>query len=56
MYLGSARCEEELEALRRRQAAGGFDVDVYRILLRYFSNRPNLDWHDLRVDEIPVEP
>jgi len=29
-------------------------VDVYRILLRYFSNHPNLDWHDLRVNPIPV--
>jgi DNA polymerase-3 subunit epsilon len=54
LYLGSARSEEDLEALRAREAGGGFDVDVYRILLRYFSNHPNLDWHDLRADRTPV--
>jgi DNA polymerase-3 subunit epsilon len=54
MYVGSARSEEDLEALRTREADGGFDVDVYRILLRYFSNHPNPDWHDLRVRETPV--
>ncbi|HXP67327.1 MAG TPA: exonuclease domain-containing protein [Steroidobacteraceae bacterium] len=52
MYLGSARSEEDLEVLRGREAGGGFDVDVYRILLRYFSNHPNLDWHDLGVNPI----
>lgn len=54
MYLGSARSEEELEALRTRQAPGGFDVNVYRILLRYFANHPDLDWHELRADKIAV--
>jgi DNA polymerase-3 subunit epsilon len=54
MYLGSARSEEEFEALRAREAGGGFDVDVYRILLRYFSNHPNLEWHDLRSNQSPV--
>jgi DNA polymerase-3 subunit epsilon len=54
MYLGSARSEEDLEALRTRTAPGGFDVDVYRILQRYFSHHPHLDWHDLRVNPIPV--
>jgi len=48
MYLGSARTEEELAALSTRRAYAAFDVDVYKILLRYFSNHPNLDWHDLR--------
>ena len=52
MYLGSARSEEDLAALSARSAAGGFDVDVYRMLLRYFSNHPNLEWHDLRADKI----
>jgi DNA polymerase-3 subunit epsilon len=47
MYLGSARSEEELESLRTRRAYPAFDVDVYKILQRYFSNHPNLDWHDL---------
>jgi hypothetical protein len=48
MYLGSARSEEELATFRTRHAYAVFDVDVYKILLRYFSNHPNLDWHDLR--------
>ncbi len=48
MYLGSARSEEELAALSLRPACPAFDVDVYKILQRYFSNHPNLDWHDLR--------
>ncbi|HMI75063.1 MAG TPA: hypothetical protein VK495_10155, partial [Steroidobacteraceae bacterium] len=48
MYLGSARSEDELAALSTRHAYGVFDVDVYKILLRYFSNHPNLDWLDLR--------
>jgi DNA polymerase III subunit epsilon len=49
-YLGSARSAEELDAFRtQRPSAGfGFDVDVYKILLRYFSNHSGLDWHDLR--------
>jgi len=52
MYLGSARSEEELAALSTRQAYAAFDVDVYKILLRHFSNHPNLDWHDLRAEKI----
>jgi DNA polymerase-3 subunit epsilon len=52
MYLGSARTEEELAALSTRHAYAAFDVDVYKILLRYFSNHPNLDWHDLRAAKI----
>jgi DNA polymerase-3 subunit epsilon len=48
MYLGSARTEDELAALSTRHAYGVFDVDVYKILLRHFSNHPNLDWLDLR--------
>jgi DNA polymerase-3 subunit epsilon len=51
MYLGSARSEAELAALRLRPACAAFDVDVYKILQRYFSNHPNLDWHDLRAPE-----
>jgi DNA polymerase-3 subunit epsilon len=47
MYLGSARSEDELATLRTRQNYAAFDVDVYKILLRYFSNHPKLDWHDL---------
>ncbi len=47
-YLGSARSEEELAVLELARGLPAFDVDVYRILQRYFSNHPNLDWHDLR--------
>jgi DNA polymerase III subunit epsilon len=47
-YLGSARGADELAALKERRADAAFDVDVYKILLRYFSNHPKLEWHDLR--------
>jgi DNA polymerase III subunit epsilon len=47
-YLGTARSEEELAALRVKDGGGTFDADVYRILVRYFSNHPKLDWHDMR--------
>jgi DNA polymerase III subunit epsilon len=52
MYLGSAGTEEELAALSTRCAHAAFDADVYKILLRYFSNHPKLDWHDLRAAKI----
>ena len=48
MYLGSARSEEELVSLSLQPACPVFDVDVYKILQRYLSNHPNLEWHDLR--------
>src|ERR1700733_3118130 len=48
MYLGSARSAEELAALSMRRSYPAFDVDVYKILQRYFSNHPNLEWHELR--------
>jgi DNA polymerase-3 subunit epsilon len=47
-YIGTARTEEELDLLRAKDARPAFDVDVYRILMRYFANHPKLDWHDLR--------
>ena len=47
-YLGTARCEDELTALRAKPACACFDADVYKILVRYFSNHPKLDWIDLR--------
>jgi DNA polymerase III subunit epsilon len=47
-YLGSARCAEDLAALAKQAAGTAFDVDVYKILLRYFSSHPKLEWHDLR--------
>jgi DNA polymerase-3 subunit epsilon len=46
-YLGSARSEDELAAFGSGEAGVLFDVDVYKILVRYFSNHPKLDWHDL---------
>jgi DNA polymerase-3 subunit epsilon len=49
MYLGSARSAEDLAVLSMPRAYPAFDVDVYKILQRYFSNHPNLDWHELRV-------
>jgi DNA polymerase-3 subunit epsilon len=54
MYLGSARSDEELASLSARIAYPAFDVDVYKILQRYFSNHPNLDWHDLRAQNTTV--
>jgi DNA polymerase-3 subunit epsilon len=45
-YVGSARSEEELADLRDAESA--FDVDVYNLLVRYFSHHTALDWHDLR--------
>jgi DNA polymerase III subunit epsilon len=51
-YLGTARNEEELAEIGSRASAGGgaprFDADVYKILLRYFSNHGKLDWQELR--------
>ena len=46
-YLGTARSEEELAELARKPADGAFDVDVYRILVRYLSKNPDAAWHDL---------
>jgi DNA polymerase-3 subunit epsilon len=53
-YLGTARTEEELAELGAREASAAFDVDVYRILTRYFAKNPKLDWLDLRRTEWPV--
>jgi DNA polymerase-3 subunit epsilon len=47
-YLGTARCADDLAALATQRAGSAFDVDVYKILLRYLSNHPKLEWHDLR--------
>jgi DNA polymerase-3 subunit epsilon len=53
-YLGTARTEEELADLGSRESGAAFDVDVYRILVRYFTKHPKLDWLDLRRSERPV--
>jgi DNA polymerase-3 subunit epsilon len=50
-YLGTARTEEELAALCGTDSSVAFDVDVYRILVRYFAKNPNLNWLDLRQSE-----
>ncbi len=47
-YLGTARSDEELSALRARDSSEAFDIDVYRMLTRYFAKHPTLDWIDLR--------
>jgi hypothetical protein len=47
-YLDTARQEEELEELKRKDRPCGFDVDVYRILARHFAKQPAPDWQDLR--------
>jgi DNA polymerase-3 subunit epsilon len=52
MYLGSARSEEDLAALGATHSSPAFDVDVYKILQRYFSNHSKLDWLDLRAGKI----
>jgi DNA polymerase-3 subunit epsilon len=47
-YLGTARTDEQLAELCAGDAGPAFDVDVYRILARYFARNPKLDWIDLR--------
>ena len=46
-YLGSARCEDELQSLAVRDAPAACDPHVYRVLVRYLASHPKLDWHDL---------
>ena len=53
-YLGTARTDEELAALRTRESSVAFDIDVYRILVRYFAKNPKLDWLDLQPTQRPV--
>ena len=47
-YLGTARSDEELAELAGRSLQPIFDVDVYRILVRYLGKNPDAKWHDLR--------
>jgi hypothetical protein len=46
-YLGTARSDEELAELKGKDARADFDVDVYRILVRYLAKNPGVDWRDL---------
>jgi DNA polymerase-3 subunit epsilon len=46
-YLGTARSEAEIAAFAAERQGVDFDADVYRILVRYFSNHPKLEWRDL---------
>ncbi|MEA3107394.1 MAG: polymerase subunit epsilon [Gammaproteobacteria bacterium] len=48
VYVGTARSEDELDELRTKAAPAAFDVDVYRILVRYLAKNPRVDWRDLR--------
>jgi DNA polymerase III subunit epsilon len=48
VYLGTARSEEELAELASKHAHAFFDVDVYRIVVRYLAKNPKIEWHDLR--------
>ena len=48
VYLGTARSEEELSELAAKPTRASFDVDVYRILVRYLAKNPAFKWHDLR--------
>jgi len=50
-YLGTARSEDELTELAGKRAHAAFDVDVYRILVRYLAKNPDAAWHDLRTQE-----
>ena len=43
-YIGTARTDEELAALAAQESSAAFDVDVYRILVRYMAKNPKLDW------------
>jgi DNA polymerase-3 subunit epsilon len=46
-YLGTARSDEELAELKGMEAMVDFDVDVYRILVRYLAKNSNLHWQGL---------
>ena len=46
-YIGTAHSEEELAALAPRGRPEGFDPHLYKVLARYFTKHPKLDWHDL---------
>lgn len=49
-YLGTARSDEELEALAAARAPAGFDAHVYRILVRHLAAHPKLKWRSLALE------
>jgi DNA polymerase-3 subunit epsilon len=48
VYLGTARSEDDLADIVAHASPAAFDVDVYRILVRYLRENPHADWRDLR--------
>jgi DNA polymerase-3 subunit epsilon len=46
-YLGTARSDEELAEFAVKESAAAFDVDVYRILVRYLAKNLHLRWRAL---------
>jgi hypothetical protein len=46
-YLGTARSDEELAEFAVKESAAAFDVDVYRILVRYLAKNLDLRWRAL---------
>jgi DNA polymerase-3 subunit epsilon len=54
VYLGTARSPEELDELRSARAPAVFDADVYRILVRHFTQHPGAHWVDLRAQPAPA--
>ncbi|MFI4890363.1 MAG: exonuclease domain-containing protein [Steroidobacterales bacterium] len=53
-YLGTARDEDELEALAQQPVRPGFDADVYRILVRHFTTQRHLDWRGLDTGDVAL--
>jgi DNA polymerase-3 subunit epsilon len=47
VYVGTARSEDELADLRATPPHSAFDVDVYRILVRYLAKHPTVSWRAL---------
>ncbi len=47
VYLGTARSEDELAEISQRRPSAAFDVDVYRILVRYLTKNPQARWRSL---------
>ena len=50
-YLGTARSDQELEALAATDSSAVFDAHVYRILVRHLAAHPELEWRDLAEDK-----